>query len=69
MQAKFGKLTREDVFYIRNKYKECISPRAEIYKQFKDKITKRGFEAIWQGQNWKDIMPEIYTEENKKNIY
>lgn len=66
MQAKFGKLTREDVFYIRNKYKECISPRAEIYKQFKDRITERGFEAIWQGQNWRDIMPEVYTEENKK---
>lgn len=66
MQERFGKLTKEEVLYIRQKYAECIAPQAEIYNEFKDRITKRGFQAIWLGQNWKNIMPEIYTEENRK---
>lgn len=34
-----------------------------------DKITKRGFQAIWLGENSKDIMPEVFTDENKqKNL-
>lgn len=66
MQEKFGKLTKEEVKYIREKYLECICPQSEIYKQFQNRISKRGFQAIWLGQNWKDIMPEIFTEENKK---
>ena len=66
MQEKFGKLTKEEVKYIREKYLECISPQAEIYKQFEGRISKRGFQAIWLGQNWKNIMPEVFTDENKK---
>ena len=66
MQEKFGKLTKDEVRYIREKYLECISPQSEIYKQFQHRISKRGFQAIWLGQNWKDIMPEVFTEENKK---
>lgn len=66
MRKKFGKLTEQDVIYIRQQYNKCISPRAEIYKEFANRISERGFEAIWLGQNWKDILPEVYTTENKK---
>lgn len=37
----------------------------EVYKQFKDKITFGSFARIWDGSTWKEIKPEVYTEENK----
>lgn len=66
-REKFGKLTIDDVVYLRKRYLECRYPASLIYeKEFKNKITKRGFQAIWLGQNAKEIMPEVFTEVNKK---
>lgn len=62
---KTSKLSEEDVINIRKIYAECELTAAEVYPQYKDKISKRGFQAVWTGQNWKDIMIEIYTQENK----
>ena len=63
----YGKLTAEEVIYLRQRYLECKYPPSYIYAiEFKNKITLRGFQAIWLGQNAKDIMPEVFTEENKK---
>lgn len=63
----YGKITNEEVIYLRKRYVECKYPSSLIYeKEFKDKISKRGFQAIWLGQNAKNIMPEVFTEENKK---
>jgi hypothetical protein len=66
-REKYGKLTLDEVIYLRKRYLECRYPASLIYeKEFKNKITKRGFQAIWTGQNAKEIMPEIFTEKNKK---
>ena len=67
---KFGKITNDDVIYLRKRFAECKYPSSYIYEcEFKDKITKRGFQAIWLGENSKDIMPEVFTDENKqKNL-
>ena len=58
-------LTKEDVIKIRTLYKDGIS-RQECYLLFQDKISEGGFGKVWLGQTWKEIMPEVYTEENKK---
>lgn len=65
-RQKYGKITKDDVIYLRKRYKECKYPGSYIYEyEFKNKISKRGFQAIWLGQNSKDIMPEVFTNENK----
>ena len=62
----YGKITIEEVIYLRKRYLECKYPSSYIYQiEFKDKISLRGFQAIWSGQNEKDIMPEVFTQENK----
>ena len=61
------KLTNEDVAYIRECY-DLHKRRKEIYEQFKNKISFSAFASIWDGTTWKDIKPEVYTEENK-NYY
>lgn len=60
-----AKLSKEDVILIRQKYKDGISKK-ECYEIFKDKISEGGFARVWLGQTWKDIMPEVYTKENKE---
>lgn len=61
-------LTEEDIKFIRQSYADHKSQKLIYETYFKDKITKSAFQAIWQGQSWKYIMPEVYTEENK-NFY
>lgn len=63
---KRRKMTIEEVAEIRKIYNDCELCLSEAYEQYKDKITKRGFQAIWLGQNYKDIMPEVFNEENKR---
>lgn len=66
-RAKFGKLTKEEVYYLRERFIECKYPSSYIYNcEFKDRISWRGFQAIWNGENSKDIHYDVYTEENKK---
>lgn len=60
-----AKLTIEDVIRIRTLYKEGIS-RKDCYELFKDKISEGGFGQVWLGRTWTFVMPEVYTEENKK---
>lgn len=31
---------------------------SEVFPLFSNKISKRGFQHIWQGNTWKNIMPE-----------
>jgi group I intron endonuclease len=58
----FAKLTEQDVIFIRQSYLD-EKPKIDIYrKYYENKISFSGFEAIWQGKNWKHIMPEIYTQ-------
>ena len=60
-----AKLTEEDVIKIRTLYAQGIS-KANCYKMFKNKITEGGFTRVWSGRTWTHIMPEVFTEENKK---
>jgi group I intron endonuclease len=60
-----AKLTENDVIMIRTLYANGIS-RSDCYKMFCNKISSGGFGRVWLGQTWSHIMPEVYTEENKK---
>lgn len=61
----WSKLTEEDVTNIRLAYKNK-EHRTQVWERYKEKISYSGFLPIWQGKNWKHIMPEIYTEELKQ---
>lgn len=58
------KLTVDDVIDIRTAYNNHEN-WFEVYQKYQDIITVDGFKHIWQGNRWKTIMPEVYTEENK----
>ena len=60
-----AKLNEDDVIEIRTLYNNGIS-KSDCYDLYKDKITLNGFSGVWSGRTWKNIMPEVYTEENKK---
>ena len=65
-REKYGKITKEEVIYLRQRYLECKYPASYIWEnEFQDKITKRGFQAVWLGETSKNIMPEVFTIENK----
>lgn len=66
MREVNGKLTEEEVREIRIAYASCATTPDECYQKYKDKISKRGFTAVWNGENSLDIMPEVFTQENRK---
>ena len=57
-------LNEDDVRYIRECYNAHI-PFKQIYKEYKNKISKRGLQKVWWFETWKNICPEYHTEENK----
>lgn len=59
-----AKLTEEDVIYIRECYNAHV-PFKNVYKEYANKITKRGLQNVWWFNTWKHILPEYHTEENK----
>jgi group I intron endonuclease len=59
-------LKEADIVFIRTAYKNHESQKEIFEKYFSGKITKNNFQSIWQGRTWVNIMPEVYTEENKK---
>ena len=59
------KMTKEDVIDIRTRYAN-LERRKDVEELYKDKIGPSGFKKIWQGITWSNIMPEVYTEENKE---
>lgn len=66
-REKYGKLTTEEVIYLRKRFEEGKYPASYIYEcEFKDKISRRGFQATWLGENAKNIMPEVFSQENKQ---
>ena len=58
------KLTKQDVINIRTRYANQ-ERRCDVYLDYQHRIGESGFGKIWKGENWKDIMPEVYTQENK----
>lgn len=56
------KLTLKDVEFCRKCYSEgkrC----SDIWEQkYKDIITFAGFQKMWHGQTWKEVMPEVFLK-------
>lgn len=59
------KLTKNDIIDIRTRYNNHERCK-EVEELYKDRIGHSGFSKIWKGETWKDVMPEVYTAENKK---
>lgn len=57
------KLSKNDVISIRISYNNH-ERKCDVYIQYKDKINKTGFHKVWNGYTWKNIMPEVFTNEN-----
>lgn len=60
-----AKLTEKDVIEIRTAYKNHLKQK-DVYEKYKDIISFGYFQNLWQGRSWSHIMPEVFTEENKK---
>lgn len=58
------KLTESDVIDIRTRYANK-ERKQEVYQIYKNRIGESGFNKIWKGNTWKNIMPEVYSQENK----
>lgn len=58
-------LTEDMVKDIRLAYAAHI-PFREVLEKYKDTISKRGLQKVWHGENWKYVMMEVYTDENRK---
>lgn len=59
------KLTVDDVIEIRLKWASCTISTRELYYQYQDRIGKSGFHKIYTWQTWKDILPELNTQERR----
>lgn len=59
-----AKLSELDVIDIRTRYKN-LERKSEVYLLYQDRIARNGFNKVWQGITWKNIMPEVFTQENK----
>ena len=58
-------MTEKEVEFIRQAYANH-ERRKDVYKNFENKISFSTFANIWDGSSWNHIMPEVFTEENKK---
>lgn len=59
-------LTESQVTEIRLMYNAHI-PFRDAWERYKDTgISKRGFQKVWHFETWKHILPEVYTDENRK---
>lgn len=59
------KLTEQDIITIRVAYSEHHKQK-EVYENYKNKISFSYFQNLWQGRSWAHIMPEVFTEENRR---
>lgn len=61
-----AKLTREDVIFCRKEYAKGSRSR-EIYDTyFSDILTYGGFQSMWHGNTWKNVMPEVFENNINK---
>lgn len=59
------KLTEGDVIYIRKLWASKTISTREMYYEYQHIIGKSGFKKIYTWQTWKNILPELNTEENR----
>lgn len=66
-----AKLSENDVRYIRQ---QLLNGKmlSEVYSEFQNKISRKGFVHIWRGESWPNIMPEaiefLKTEQYKTSV-
>ncbi len=60
------KITENDVIYIRELWASKTLSTREMYYEYENRIGKSGFKKIYTWQTWKNILPELNTEENRK---
>lgn len=60
------KLTEQDVIEIRQTWASKTISTREMYYEYEHLIGKTGFKKIYTWQTWKNILPELNTEENRK---
>jgi hypothetical protein len=58
------KIKKYQVEEIRKSYANHENKR-QVYKKYSDIVSLSGFNKIWQGVTWKNVMPEVFTQENK----
>ena len=58
-------LTELEVIDIRNAYNAHI-PFRQVFEKYGEKISKRGLQKVWRFETWKHVLPEVYTDENRK---
>lgn len=58
-------LKQEQVEDIRMAYGNKISFK-EVYAKYQNYISKRGLQKVWHFETWRNIMPEVYTDENRR---
>jgi hypothetical protein len=58
------KIKKYQVEEIRKSYANHEN-KQQVYKKYSDIVSLSGFNKIWQGVTWKNIMPEVFTQENK----
>ena len=56
-------LTKEDVVEIRTRYNN-LERKNVVYQDYTDKIGKSGFDKVWKGDTWPNVLTEVYTKEN-----
>ncbi|MBP3630221.1 MAG: GIY-YIG nuclease family protein [Clostridia bacterium] len=62
-----ARLTVGEVMQIREIYSQCEIGCKPCWEMFKHTgISYDAFEKVYEGVTWRTIMPEVYTEENKK---
>lgn len=54
------KLTQKDVEQCRKWYQEGKESKKVWEENYKNIITYSGFQRMWHGKTWKDIMPEVF---------
>lgn len=58
-------LTEQDAKNIISTREECKHTLLEVYADYKDRITQRGFQKIWLGETWKYLQPPIISSKEK----
>lgn len=61
-----SKLTKDDVINIRSELLKGAMP-SEIYPLYAHKIKRKGFDCVWRGESWIDVMPEAIVYVKSKD--
>ena len=59
-----SKIKKYPVEEIRKSYANHEN-KQQVYKKYSNIVSLSGFNKIWQGVTWKNVMPEVFTRENK----